>query len=92
MDFFIFETIIQKNTIGVASVYESFVTFERQKTEKKMKEKSKIFVLLISGILFAYILFQSYHFDNIFQIFFYIILGGIGLFILFNGIFNDIEK
>ena len=57
-----------------------------------MKEKSKIFVLLSSGILFAYILFQSYHFDNLFQIFFYIILGGIGLFILFNGIFNDKEK
>jgi hypothetical protein len=57
-----------------------------------MKEKTKFFILTISGILFAYILFQSYHFDNLFQIFFYTILGGIGLFILFNGIFNDIEK
>jgi hypothetical protein len=57
-----------------------------------MKERTKIFVLVLSGILFAYILFQSYHFDNIFQIFFYVILGGIGLYILFNGIFNDIKK
>ena len=57
-----------------------------------MKEKTKIFVLLSSGILFAYVLFQSYHFDTLFQIFFYIILGGIGLFTLFNGIFNDVEK
>ena len=68
------------------------VTFERQKTEKKMTEKTKIFILTISGILFAYILYNSYHSDNLFQIFFYIILGGIGLYILFNGIFSDIEK
>ena len=57
-----------------------------------MTEKTKIFILTISGILFAYILYNSYHSDNLFQIFFYIILGGIGLYILFNGIFNDIEK
>lgn len=57
-----------------------------------MTEKIKIFILTISGILFAYILYNSYHSDNLFQIFFYIILGGIGLYILFNGIFNDIEK
>ena len=57
-----------------------------------MTEKTKKILITISGILFAYILFQSYHFDNIFQIFFYIILGGIGLYILFNGVFNDIEK
>ena len=57
-----------------------------------MTEKTKIFILTISGILFAYILYNSYHSDNLFQIFFYIILGGIGLFILFNGIFSDIEK
>ena len=57
-----------------------------------MTEKTKIFILTISVILFAYILYNSYHSDNLFQIFFYIILGGIGLYILFNGIFNDIEK
>jgi hypothetical protein len=57
-----------------------------------MKRRNKIFTIIISGILFAYVLFQSYHFDNIFQIFFYIIFGGIGLFILFNGIFPEIEK
>ncbi len=57
-----------------------------------MKEISKISILTTSGILFAYVLFQSYHFDNLFQIFFYLIFGGIGLFILFNGIFYEIEK
>ena len=57
-----------------------------------MNEKNKVFTLTISGILFAYILFQSYHFDNIFQIFFYIILGGIGIYIFYNGIFNDVEN
>ena len=56
-----------------------------------MNGKFKIFILTICGILFAYILFQSYHYDNILEIFLYVILGGIGLFILFNGIFNDIE-
>ena len=76
----------------VTSCITLCVTFERQKTEKKMTEKTKIFILTISGILFAYILYNSYHSDNLFQIFFYIILVGIGLYILFNGIFNDIEK
>ena len=57
-----------------------------------MKEKTKIFVLLFCGILFSYILFKSYHFDNIFQIFFYVILGGIGLYIFYNGIFDNIKK
>ena len=57
-----------------------------------MKEKSRIFVLIISGILFAYILFQSYHYDNILKIFMFIIVGGIGLYIFYNGIFNDIAK
>ena len=57
-----------------------------------MKEKLKLFTLTTCGILFACILYQSYHFDNIFQIFFYIIFGGIGLFLLFNGIFNEVEK
>ena len=56
-----------------------------------MNGKFKIFTLTICGILFAYILFQSYHYDNILEFFLYVILGGIGLFILFNGIFNDIE-
>ena len=66
--------------------------FRATENETKMSEKTKIFILTISGILFAYILFQSYHYDNLFQIFFYIILGGIALFILFNGIFSDVEK
>ena len=57
-----------------------------------MKERTKIFVLALCGILFAYTLFQSYHFDNIFQIFFYVILGGIGLYIFFDGIFNYIKN
>ena len=57
-----------------------------------MNEKTKIFLLTISGILFTYILYQSYHFDNIFQIFFFIILGGIILFLFFNGIFIEIDK
>ena len=57
-----------------------------------MKEKSKIFVLLLSGILFAYVLFQSYHYDNILKIFILIIFGGIGLYIFYNGIFDDIEN
>ena len=67
-------------------------TFERQKTENKMKEKSKIFTLLLSGILFAYVLFQSYHYDNILKIFILIIFGGIGLYIFYNGIFDNIEN
>ena len=66
--------------------------FRATENRPKMTEKTKIFILTISGILFAYVLFQSYHFDNLFQIFFYIILGGIGLFILFNGIFTAVEK
>ena len=57
-----------------------------------MKEKSKKFVLLLSGILFAYVLFQSYHYDNILKIFILIIFGGIGLYIFYNGIFDDIEN
>ncbi len=57
-----------------------------------MKEKSKIFVLLLSGILFAYVLFQSYHYDNILKIFILIIFGGIGLYIFYNGIFDDIKN
>ena len=65
--------------------------FRAEETEKKMKEQIKIFVLTISGILFAYILFESYHYDNIFQIFFYLIFGGIGLYIFYNGIFDNLE-
>ncbi|WP_188050580.1 hypothetical protein [Flavobacterium sp. GP15] len=57
-----------------------------------MKEKTKIFVLLFCGILFSYILFKSYHFDDIFQIFFYVILGGIGLYIFYNAIFDNVKK
>ena len=57
-----------------------------------MKEKIKIYSLIFIGILYTYILYQSYHYDNIFQIFFYVILGGIGLYILYNSIFNEIEK
>ena len=66
--------------------------FRATETEKKMKEKTKIITLSISGILFTYILFKSYHYENIFEIFFYVILGGIGLYTFYNGIFNDIEK
>lgn len=46
----------------------------------------------MSGILFSYILFQSYHQDNIFQIFIYPVIGGIGIFTLYKGIFSDINK
>ena len=47
---------------------------------------------MCSGLLFAYILFQSYHYDNILKIFMFLIVGGIGLYLFYNGIFNDIEK
>lgn len=57
-----------------------------------MKEKIKIYSLIFIGILYTYILYQSYHYDNIFQIFFYVILGGIGLYILYYSIFNEIEQ
>lgn len=57
-----------------------------------MKEKSKIFTLVVSGILFSYILFQSYHYDNILKIFMFIIVGGIGLFTFFYGAYKDFEK
>lgn len=57
-----------------------------------MKEKYRIYVLMILGIFFAYILFQSYHYDNIFKTFIFIIVGGSGLYIFCSGIFNDLEK
>ena len=57
-----------------------------------MNYKIKIFSLIIVGILFSYTLFESYHFDNIFEIFLYVIFGGIGFYIFYNGIFDEIEK
>lgn len=57
-----------------------------------MIDKNKIFTLIISGILFSYILFQSYHQDNIFQIFIYPIIGGIGLYTLYKVILDDSER
>jgi hypothetical protein len=57
-----------------------------------MKEKTKIYILIGCGLLFAYILFQSYHYDNILKIFMFLIVGGIGLYVFYNGIFNNIEK
>ena len=48
--------------------------------------------MTICGLLFTYTLFQSYHFDNIFEIFIYIILGAIILFIFFNVLFNNKKK
>lgn len=62
------------------------------KNLKLLIDKNKIFTLIISGFLFAYILFRSYHQDNIFQIFIYPIIGGIGLYTLYKGIFDDIES
>lgn len=57
-----------------------------------MTKKTKIYLLTICGLLFTYTLFQSYIFDNIFQIFIYIVLGAIILFIFFNVIFNNKKK
>lgn len=56
-----------------------------------MNKKVKTLTLITSGIIFTYILFQSYHFDNIFQIFFFIIFGELGLYLFCNGIFDEIE-
>jgi hypothetical protein len=57
-----------------------------------MKDKIRIFSLITVGLLFSYTLFESYHFDNILEIFLYVIFGGIGLFIFYNGIFDEIKK
>ena len=59
---------------------------------KLINDKNKIFTLIISGILFAYILFRSYHQDNIFQIFIYPIIGGIGLYTLYKVFLDDIVR
>jgi len=67
-------------------------TIYKLKNFKLMIDKNKIFTLIISGILFAYILFQSYHQDNIFQIFIYPIIGGIGLYTFYKGYFDDIKR
>ena len=57
-----------------------------------MTEKTKIIIQLICGIVFTYILFQSYHYDNIFQIFLYVIFGGTIIYLFFNGIFDNKEN
>jgi len=57
-----------------------------------MNDKIKIFSLITTGILFSYTLFESFHFDNILEIFLYVIFGGIGLYIFYNGIFDEIKK
>ncbi len=57
-----------------------------------MKEKNRIYILLLVGILFAFILYKSYHYDNLFEIFIYPILGGIGLYLFYKGISGEIEN
>ena len=57
-----------------------------------MNYKSNIYILIFCGIIFTYILYKSFHYDNIFAIFFYVIFGGIGIYTFFNGIFSDIES
>lgn len=57
-----------------------------------MTEKTKIIIQLICGIVFTYILFQSYHYDNIFQIFLYVIFGGTIIYLFINGIFDNKEN
>lgn len=57
-----------------------------------MKEKNRIYILLLLGILFAFILYNSYHYDNHFEIFTYLILGGTGLYLFYKGISGEIEN
>jgi hypothetical protein len=56
-----------------------------------MNKKNNIYILTISGILFALVLYKSYHYDNLFEIFIYPILGGIGFYQFYKGLFNEIE-
>jgi len=49
----------------------------------------KIILLAIIGSLFAYILYNSYYYDNLFEMIFYLILGTIGIILLFKIIRND---
>jgi len=56
-----------------------------------MNKKTKIFTLLFSGILFAYILFQSYQRDNLLKIFYFLFLSIISIYIFYNGIFEEIK-
>lgn len=57
-----------------------------------MNDKTKIVSLVTVGLLFSYTLFASYQRDNILEIFLYVIFGGIGLYLFYNGIFDEIEK
>lgn len=57
-----------------------------------MNDKIKIFSLTLVGVLFAFTLFGSYYGDNILEIFLYVIFGGIGFYIFYNGIFDEIKK
>lgn len=57
-----------------------------------MKEKFRIILITIIGILFTYILYSSYHFDNLFRLFFYLILGSIGFYLMLFTFIKDKEK
>lgn len=45
----------------------------------------------LCGILFAYVLFQSYHFDNIFRSFLFVLLGSAFFYMFYERIFADID-
>ena len=57
-----------------------------------MNDKIKIFSLTVVGVLFTFTLFESYQGDNILEIFLYVIFGGIGFYIFYNGVFDEIKK
>ena len=55
-----------------------------------MKSKNKFHIVIVSGFIFTYILYKSYHYDNIFRHFFYLLFGGVGLYFYYNEFFDKL--
>lgn len=57
-----------------------------------MNIESRFYILTIFGTAFGYTLYSSYHYDNIFAIFFYLIFGGITIYVYYNNLFDNDGK